>query len=104
MKTIITHLRKTLNQELLNIPPCNQQTFKIECQDFLMVVRNNPHDWQFFANQFWLRITHDFKRRDLSIIPPKLIRYANETNEQYLNRIYNASPHNLFNLEKIENG
>ena len=69
------------------MPQCNWQNYDAETEDYIAAIMAQPEDFEQLTAALWNRI-ETFKRNDLSMIPPVLLREEGESNETYVDHIY----------------
>lgn len=91
MKQNIDHIVAATSDQRRSIPRCNLAKFDIETAGYLQEMENATSDAETerLAAELWER-TCWLKSYDASAAPAKLRRLAKESNEDYVNRIYQA--------------
>jgi len=80
-------LQAIVSAERRNVPQCNWQNYDAETEDYIAAIMAQPEDFEQLTAALWNRI-ETFKRNDLSMIPPVLLREEGESNETYVDHIY----------------
>ncbi len=84
---MIDQLLQIINEQRCKVPFHNWYNYNQECQSYIDEIIQSPGRFQELTDKLWQRIQfyQSFFRPSL---PPLLCRFHNESNEQYINRIY----------------
>lgn len=80
-------LQSIVSAERCNVPQCNWRNYDAETEDYIEAIMTQPEDFESLTTALWNRIEM-FKRNDLSMIPPVLLREEGENSKTYVERIY----------------
>lgn len=80
-------LQLIVSAERRNVPQCNWRNYDAETEDYIAAIMTQPEDFESLTEALWNRI-ETFKRNDLSMIPPVLLREEGENIKTYVDRIY----------------
>lgn len=80
-------LQSIVSAERRNVPQCNWRNYDAETEDYIEAIMTQPEDFESLTAALWNRI-EKFKRNDLSMIPPVLLREEGENSKTYVERIY----------------
>lgn len=83
-------LEQIVRAERRNVPQCNWKNYDLECADYLDVIAEQPEQFEEFTSALWNRM-QQHRQRDLSSVPPALLRLEGENVTEWLDRCYAAA-------------
>lgn len=83
-------LQAIVDAERRNIPQCNWPNYDLECADYIDAIAEQPEQFEVLTSALWNRM-QQHRQRDLSNVPPALLRLEGESVQQWLNRCYDAA-------------
>lgn len=83
-------LEQIVRAERRNVPQCNWKNYDLECADYLDAIAEQPEQFEEFTSALWNRM-QQHRQRDLSNVPPALLRLEDESVAEWLDRCYTAA-------------
>nr|DAK83992.1 MAG TPA: hypothetical protein [Caudoviricetes sp.] len=83
-------LQAIVGAERRNVPQCNWKNYDLECADYIDAIVEQPEQFEELTSALWNRM-QQHRQRDLSSVPPALLRLEGESVEEWLNRCYAAA-------------
>lgn len=83
-------LEQIVRAERRNVPQCNWRNYDLECADYLDAIAEQPEQFEELTSALWNRM-QQHRQRDLSSVPPALLRLEGESVEEWLDRCYAAA-------------
>ena len=83
-------LQAIVGAERRNVPQCNWKNYDLECADYLDAIAEQPEQFEVLTSALWNRM-QQHRQRDLSNVPPALLRLEGESVAEWLDRCYTAA-------------